>query len=391
MTRVDRTVTSTNSSYRVAPPEVAALKAVFRVAVALAGAIAISSLAACTAVLPRDDRGALISGNYKPVVAPMTPVNAELRSLPPPTHRVALAVYDFPDLTGQFKEQDNFQSLSKAVSQGGAPMLIKALQDAGQGSWFSVLDRAALNDLLKERQIVTEMRKVYRGEDSINPGVLPPLDHASIILEGGITGYDTNTQTGGSGANFLGIGGYTKWTQDTITVSLRAVSTKTSEVLASVTVNKVIYSVALDGSVFMYVATDKLLQGETGYTQNQPKQIALQGAIEKAVNSLILEGVPLHLWSFKDRAAGAALVAQYSSEKYGSTYVATAQTLPVTRNAASVVRTQPLPLSKRPNAAQVASVQTYPAPPGGSPSGGGQVPPSAVLPPPQGQDGEALN
>ena len=201
----------------------------------------VAALAGCTS-LPLGEQGALSSGQFKPVLTPITSVNSELRSLPPPVRRVVVAVYDFPDLTGQFKDQDNFQSLSKAVSQGGAPMLIKALQDAGQRSWFTVLDRAALNDLLKERQIVTEMRKVYRGEDNIDPGVLPPLNYASIVLEGGITGYDTNTQTGGVGANFLGIGANTKWTQDTITVTLRAVSAKTSEVLANVTVNKVIDS-----------------------------------------------------------------------------------------------------------------------------------------------------
>ena len=123
---------------------------------------------------------------------------------------------------------------------------------------------------------------------------------------------------------------------------------------------------SIDGNVFQYVQLDKLLQGETGYTQNEPKQIAVQGAIEKAVKSLIMEGVQLHLWSFKDSVAGAALVAQYDTEKYGDTFIPNAAypALPVTRNAAGAVQTTPLPVSMRPTAAPLASVQSYPAPPG---------------------------
>lgn len=372
---------------------VAALTRISRLIGALLGAALLAGLLGCT-TLPFGEQGALSSGVFRPVVTPVTAVNSELRTLPPPTHRVTVAVYDFPDLTGQFKDETNFQSLSKAVSQGGAPMLIKALQDAGQRSWFTVLDRAALNDLLKERQIVTEMRKVYRGEDNIDPNVLPPLDNASIVLEGGITGYDTNTQTGGVGANFLGIGGDTKWTQDTITVTLRAVSAKSSEVLASVTVNKVIASVSLDGNVFQYVQMDKLLQGETGYTQNEPKQIAVQGAIEKAVKSLILEGAQLRIWSFRDRPAGDALIAAYDAEKYGVANVANlaAPALPITPNAAAVVPTRPIPVSRRPVAVPMASVQTYAPPPGGAPSAAGAVSPaSKPTPPPQAANGEPLN
>ncbi|WDR05525.1 CsgG/HfaB family protein [Devosia rhodophyticola] len=356
------------------------------------GTAMVVALAGCVAS-PFDQKGALTAGRYKPVLAPITPINADLRALPPPDKRITVSVYDFPDLTGQFKDQSNFQSLSKAVSQGGSAMLINALQDAGQRHWFTVLDRAALNDLLKERQIITEMRKVYRGENNINPGVLPPLDSASIILEGGITGYDTNVQTGGAGANFLGIGGNTKWTQDTITVTLRAVSTKTSEVLASVTVNKVIASVALDGNMFLYVQLDKLLQAETGYTQNEPKQIAVQGAIEKAVKSLILEGVQLNIWSFKNKSQGNVLVAQYDAEKYGNTAIPAtgARALPATRNAAAVVQTQPIRFNAPPKATPVASVTTHPAPTGGAPSSGGTAPTQTALPPTQGKDGETLN
>jgi curli production assembly/transport component CsgG len=356
-----------------------------------AAGLLVSLAAGCASNLPLGEQASLYAGAYNPVVTPQTPLNHQLRAYPPPQRQVIVAVYDFPDLTGQYKDQENFQSLSRAVTQGGAAMLITALQDAGERRWFTVLDRASLNNLLKERQIVTEMRRVYRGEVDINESVLPPIANASILLEGGIIGYDTNTLTGGAGASFLGIGANAKYTQDTITVTLRAVSIKTSEVLASVTVNKVIASVALGGNVFRYVMMDRLLQAEAGITHNEPKQIALQAAVEKAVMSLILEGVQLKIWSFADSSAGAGLLAQYLSEKYGDDLgpYSMSPGLPVTHNAAIAIQTRPLPASARTPPQPPATVQTFPTPSGGQPSTAGI--PAGPLPPAQGADGEPLN
>jgi curli production assembly/transport component CsgG len=244
------------------------------------------------------------------------------------------------------------------------------------------------------------MRKVYRGEANIDPHVLPPLSNASIVLEGGIVGYDTNTMTGGAGANFLGIGANGKWVQDTITVTLRAVSAKTSEVLASVTVNKVVASTSIDGNAFLYVQMDKLLQGETGVTTNEPKEIAVQAAINKAVMSLVLEGAELHIWSFKDKPAGDALIAQYDAEKYGQGTGAVDPGLPVTQNAAAAIQTVPVAhkvasVASTPVVRQGAPMRTYPYLPAGDPAAAGNgaagAAPDNNLPPPEGSDGETVN
>jgi curli production assembly/transport component CsgG len=348
--------------------------------------MAIALLGGCS-TMGLGEQGSLSAGVYKPVMTPQTEIDADLLALPPPVARTRVAVYDFPDLTGQYKDEDNYQSLSRAVTQGGGAMLIKALEDAGNRRWFTVLDRAALNDLLKERQIVTEMRKEYRGETAMNAAVLPPLADAGVVLEGGIVGYDTNTMTGGAGANFLGIGANDKWVQDTVTVTLRAVSTKTSEVLATVTVSKVIASVALDGNAFLYVSLDQLLQGETGVTWNEPKQIAVQEAIDKAVMALILKGTQLHIWSFKDKAAGDALIAKYNGETYGGTVTAQdAVPAPLaTRNAAYLAQTQPLPVAARTASVSVpaATAHVVVPPAGGQPWTGGSAATAPSLPPPE--------
>lgn len=269
-----------------------------------------------------------------PKLAAVTPVNRDLRDLPPPAHRVTVAVYEFGDLTGQYKDSATVQTLSRAVTQGGAALLISTLEDAGNRRWFSVLERNELNDLLKERQIVTEMRRLYRNEEHPNPSVLPPLMHAGIILEGGITGFDTNTMTGGLGAQYLGIGANTKYVKNTVTVTLRAVSTKTGEVLASVNVRKEIASYQLQGNVFRYLELDKLLQVDAGVTYNEPKQIAVEGAIDKAVLALVVKGAQLDLWSFADKQAGQRYIDNYLHEKFNNQLTLAEQTAPppATRN-----------------------------------------------------------
>ena len=180
-----------------------------------------------------------------------------------------------------------------------------------------MVEREALKDLLNERQIITEMRARYLGELNVDPKALPALLFAGVLLEGGIISYDSNTMTGGAGASLLGIGVNQKYKQDTVTVYLRAVSVKTGEVLTTVTTSKTVTSVALDANLFAYVAADKILQSELGYTTNEPVQIALRQAIEKAVYGLVMEGADLKLWAFQDQQAGWPLVWRYKQERDG--------------------------------------------------------------------------
>ncbi|MEO0957751.1 MAG: CsgG/HfaB family protein [Pseudomonadota bacterium] len=273
--------------------------------------VAATVLAGCVAPPP--------PGTYRePEIVPVTVTQTALQTLPPPQARIPVAVYDFPDETGQFKPQENVQTLSRAVSQGGASLLTKALRDAGNGQWFTILERNGLDALLKERQIIQDMRLRYLGERQVNPQALPPLLFAGIILQGGIVGFDTNTLTGGVGARFLGIGGDVEYRQNTVTVNLRAVSVKTGEVLANVTTSKTLASVAVSGGTFRFVSFDKLLEVEAGVTNNEPGTMALRRTIEKAVYGLIIEGSRTGLWDFADRNAAKALVTAYLAEERGT-------------------------------------------------------------------------
>jgi curli production assembly/transport component CsgG len=254
-------------------------------------------------------------GLLPPTHNPVTKINAQIRALPPPERKVAVAVYGYVDQTGQFKQPENVQSLSRAVTQGATSVLIKALQDAGEGSWFLVVEREKLDNLLKERRIIADMRERYLGEKNLNPKALPPLLFAGVLLEGGIIGFDSNTRTGGVGARYLGIGGDVQYREDTVTIYLRAVSTKTGEVLSSVVAHKTIVSYGVKGGAFKFVAIDRLLEAEAGFTRNEPDQLAVQQAIEKAVHTLIVDGAARGLWAFADKNYQRAAVAKLDAEQ----------------------------------------------------------------------------
>jgi curli production assembly/transport component CsgG len=278
-------------------------------------AVIASGLTGCANEVAKEQ---LTAGILPPVVNPVTEVNQSLRDLPPPSQKVVVAVYNYADQTGQFKPSETTQTLSRAVTQGATSVLIKALQDVGNGSWFTVVEREKIDNLLKERRIITQMRMTYLGEKQVNPQALPPLLFAGIIFEGGIIGFDSNIQTGGVGARLLGIGGDLKYRLDTITIYLRAVSTKTGQVVSSVTTHKTIASVALQGGIFKYIAIDKILEAEAGFTKNEPDQLAVQQAIEKAVYAMIIEGSDSNVWSFADKSAQRRLYETYKEQEAAS-------------------------------------------------------------------------
>lgn len=255
------------------------------------------------------------TANYTPpeVKAETKTGRLYLDRLPAPRQKVVVAVYDFADETGQYKQLDNIASYSRAVTQGGTSILVKSLLEAGGGSWFTVVERHDLADLLNERQIMRETRGKYLGERGEQLPPPRPLLVAGVLLQGGIVGYDTNVRTGGAGARYLGIGASTEYREDTVTVYLRLVSTQTGEVLMSVTTEKRIYSHALQGEAFRYVAADEILELEAGYARNEPGLIALREAIDKAVFALVVEGAEKDLWNFSDDAAGQQIMRYYEA------------------------------------------------------------------------------
>lgn len=230
------------------------------------------------------------------VIAPVLKQEPVLKE--PRAGAMTIAVYSFRDLTGQRKAQPNIASLSSAVTQGADAYLIRSLQTVGGGRWFKVVERGGLDNLVKERQLIRQMRELYEGKDA-KP--LPPMVFAGVIVEGGIIGYDSNTLSGGSGARILGIGAQTEYRQDEVTVSLRTVSVATGEVLTSVNVTKTVISWMDKLGVLRFNELGtQAIEAETGAANNESMNKAVQLAIHAAVIETILEGERKGHWQFKE-------------------------------------------------------------------------------------------
>ena len=216
---------------------------------------------------------------------------------PPQGGPIAVAVYSFQDKTGQRKSVPLIASLSSAVTQGGESYLIKALQDVGDQRWFTVVERVGLENLIKERQMIRQMRELYQGKDA-KP--LPPMMFAGIIMEGAIVGYDSNTITGGSGVRVFGIGASTQYQSDTVTVTLRTVSVASGEVLTTVTITKTVLSY-MDkmGVLKFYDSGTQALEAETGASINESINRAVNSSVQAAVVATIKEGVRKGHWSYR--------------------------------------------------------------------------------------------
>jgi curli production assembly/transport component CsgG len=253
---------------------------------------------------------------FKPrraVLGPETPAKRDLLDLPKPQEKIVTAVYKFRDQTGQYKPSDVGANWSTAVTQGATTILIRALEESG---WFIPIERENMANLLNERKIIRTSRAQYEGGDQNSESLLPPLLFAGVILEGGIISYESNILTGGAGVRYFGADLSGKYREDRVSIYIRAVSTANGKVLKTVYTTKSLLSQEISVGLFRYVASKRLLEAETGFTYNEPTEICVTEAIEKAVESMIIEGVRDKLWALKNPADTASVAfATYKDEK----------------------------------------------------------------------------
>jgi curli production assembly/transport component CsgG len=160
------------------------------------------------------------------------------------------------------------------------------------------------------------MREAYEGKDA-KP--LMPLQFAGLIMEGGIIGYDSGSESGGAAHRFLGIGTQTQYSKDTVTVSLRAVSVNTGKVLVAVTVTKVVYSTADSVAVLKFLNNGtQAFEAEAGLTINEPGTLAVKATIEAAVVELIKEGERRGVWDYKKTASFPIIIPEKKDERKGN-------------------------------------------------------------------------
>lgn len=210
---------------------------------------------------------------------------------------ITIAVYGFGDKTGQRKPSSNFSQLSTAVTQGADNYVIQSLKKAGNGTWFKVLERAGLDNLVKERQLIRSTREIYDGKD---PKKLKPMLFAGLLLDGAIVGYDSNITTGGVGARYFGIGASKEYRTDKVSIAMRIISVNTGEILLAVGVDKTIASYKDSTDVFRFLDMGtRALEIEVGSSINEPVNYAVRAAIEQAIVEIVCQGEEAGLWQFK--------------------------------------------------------------------------------------------
>lgn len=253
------------------------------------------------------------TGIERATIGEITPATSLLRELPKPKEPIVVGIYKFRDQTGQYKASEVGSTFSTAVTQGATSILIKALEDS---KWFVPIERENIGNLLQERNLIRSTRQEYSKNSNPNEPQLTPLLYAGVLLEGGIVSYDSNIITGGFGARYFGAGGSVKYRQDRVTIYLRMISTSNGKILKSVYVSKTILSQAIDQSLFRYVKFKRLLEVETGYSTNEPVHLAVTEAIEKAVESLVMEGIKDKIWAADvDKEELDSIVSKYEKEK----------------------------------------------------------------------------
>ena len=283
-------------------------------------------LSACANFSPQPNKhGVVVTSASAP--AP-TETHKLLTDLPLPVGKIVTAVYGFRDLTGQYKPAPS-NGLSTAVTQGASNLLVKSLLDSG---WFRPVERNGLQNLLTERNI---------WDQRLNGSKLSPMPAASVILEGGLIGYDFNVRTGGAGAQYLGIGASKSYREDTVTVNLRAVNAQDGTILHSINSTKRVYSESINTGLFGFVQFDQLLEIESGYAFNEPLLRSVEEAIEAGLINLIAEGVLRDTWKLSDpQAISHPAFAKYISKDEVAEYLTNAKSN-VDKNNSPNVSVQP--------------------------------------------------
>ena len=139
------------------------------------------------------------------------------------------------------------------------------------------------------------------AKDDEQKKALRPLLFAGVLIEGAVIAYESNLETGGIGARYLGIGSTIQYREDSVTVTLRMVSVATGEILIEVMTEKTIFSYGKSEDVFRFIEMGtELVEIELGNSRNESTTIALMKSIESAVLELINVGYDRSFWKHEE-------------------------------------------------------------------------------------------
>ncbi len=130
--------------------------------------------------------------------------------------------------------------------------MLRALKNAGNGDFFTVVERVGLDNLTKERQLIRSAREQTLSDEE-KKKALRPLLFAGVLIEGAVIAYESNLSTGGAGARYFGIGSSIQYSEASVTVTLRMVSVATGEILIEVMTDTTISSYGTSDDVFRFI------------------------------------------------------------------------------------------------------------------------------------------
>ncbi len=202
--------------------------------------------------------------------------------------KLIVGVYACQDTSGQKKvTKIGAADFSSAVLQDCTPFLSASIRSYPQH--FRVLERGRLDDILKERNLAQAMY----GEKTRE--LLGSMLIADVLMLGQIVSYDRTTSQSAGGLAINAIGAAHQLVSDTLTFSLRAVSTKSGEVLSDVLIKKTVESIQANGHILKIIGIDTYSL-EYGAASNEPTAMALQQAIQLSVQALTQKGMDAGWW-----------------------------------------------------------------------------------------------
>lgn len=249
---------------------------------AVVAAMAASALGACAGVSLPDAAAR----------SDLQTVMPALRELPPMPEPLIVGVYSFVDQTGQRRSGSDripVAELSTVLPQGLSSMLVQELKQVGGGTYFRVVEREIVDQLLNERNIVNATLR----QSGLN--TLPPLLLPGIVFTGGAVSYDRTTVQGFAGGALGSVGGSGEVRSDEVGVVLRAVSVSTGEVLATVHARKSVLSTRA-GSTGLRILNTDVLAWDVGGAVNEPVSLAARMAIAEAVSEMTQIGTARGWW-----------------------------------------------------------------------------------------------
>lgn len=192
-----------------------------------------------------------------------------LLSLKEAEEKIPVAVYSIEDKTGQYTDLG-----STVVSQGATEMLITALMRSRQ---FTVLDRAKMQNVISEQNLQTNNRLATGSSPLIGL-----LTGARYIIEGAVTEYQVDKDTGGFGLVIGGKGGTTQYARASCAIDLRITDTSTGEVVWAESLKKEIVGKKISLTLFSFLGTN-LVELETGQGKQQVINLVIRTLLEEAV------------------------------------------------------------------------------------------------------------